>query len=866
MGSPGMIRDISQSLGNRSVIKQASDIVVYIDGADYLINPYLQEGGLRVPFNNYVNAWSSSYDIDTMVPSGSLTLVVPVQSMSLFELPGGNKVLKSMTEIRVFAKGYYFSAQGNTVYHQIFKGYITAVNSTNDGIHMTYTLPCRGALGILERMQVDQSPGTQSSSPLTVTPFVSNQSGLDPYGMIAWIFVYSSMIDGFTIESLLQARITENSNPYRQAVEERFVAKWQALLYDLARDVHIFGAPNVKDIISSIAENIKPPDASQAPMDKDALGIWTNRVGKLSESTVAANQDDFYVQLRNYHPDFKLGSIQLFNAQTTTRLERLRYIVSLIGFEAYQDVDGGIVIKPPLYNLDVVNLFNDGSEDNADLIGLSTALGVPAPAAVPADPPPDQSVNWITDTKNPYVVYADEIRPGESETEDEAGVRLTRIQAYGNWDPGFQVGGPIQLRTFVEDVDIAKLAQYGLRTEPPKEAPMFRDGDNKGVYAYAASELAKMNKGYRTFTCQIPMRPELKLGFPIYFPHKDMYGYVKTITMQWTRGGDALTSITCDALRFRPLFPEDQQAPIPNQPGKQQLTRFLTQSPNLVLQWTQAAMNNTASAGSAGSAISQAVHGVSTPSPAQGTSTGQGNANPSGKAMTLPFPQQLVIKQQQQMLDSLKAGTLLYTPNNDTATHNWRIQPDQTNAFDGPRSLDPSYYETLRTIRPYTDHKGYELIGPFPWGRWKSLKDSLSTFTVLNPVFNSSQTPPGGLQPVNPAADNLTNANAFMFTGDAVAGSSENATTLLNNLNSQRVAINNFKVFELSYTNDPTNTPGPEANLGASAPAQPSANTAQAQNAAAAATFLTGLPNNENVFSAILNSIPSDDDVNLGLF
>jgi hypothetical protein len=867
MSSPNMTRNITQTYGDRSVAKQASDLVVYIDGANYLINPFISAAGTSVPFNNFVNAWSSSYDVDTMVPSGSLTLVVPVQFAALFELPGGNKILKSMAAIQVYAKGYYFSAQGNTVYHTIFKGYITAVNSTNDGMHVTYTLPCRGSLGLLERMQIDQTPGTQSSSPLSVTPFVSNYANLDPYGLIAFIFIYSSMVDGFTLASLQQAKEIDADNPYRAAIEERFVAKWQALLYDLARDVHIFGAPNVTDVIGAIELAISKPDSAASPMDKEALGIWTTLLGSSTESTTAENQMDFYQQIRGYHPDFQIGTIQLFNGQTTTRLERLRYLVGLIGFEAYQDVDGGIIVKPPLYNLDVTNILNDGSQSNPDLVGLATALGSPSLANIPADPQPSPAVTWITAEKNPYVVHAWEIDPGESETEDEAGVRLTRIQVFGNMEPSFQWNGPVQVRTIAEDVDIIKLSQYGLRSEPPIQANMFRDGDKAAIFAYAASELAKMNKGYRTYTCQIPMRPELKLGFPMYFPHKDMYGYIKTITMQWVRGGDATTSITCDALRFRPLFPIDQSAPVLNQSNTQnlQLTRFMTESPNLVMAWTQLP-SVTQAAMSVSQGVQAIFSGASSSTPTQ-TSKGQANANPSGRAVTLPLPQELVVKQQDQMLKALKAGSSFYTPNNDTATHNWRIQPDLKNEFSLPRTLDASYYETLRTVRPYTDDKGYELIGPFPWGRFKSLQDSLSTFTVLNPVFNAQQAAAvGGLPPVNPAAANITNANSFMFTGDSAVASSEPATQLLNDLNTQRGVVNNFKVFELAYTSDPTNVPGPKATLGASAPAQPSANTDEMQNASAAATFVTSSPQNESVFNSILNSIPSDDDANIGLF
>lgn len=150
-------RNIQQSNQYRDVIKQASDIIVYIDGKNYLVNPYLNaqgsgptptsatDIGVVVPINDYVQSWSSSYDIDSMIPSGNMTLSVPIQDDHLFRAPGGNNILKTMSEIRVFAKGYYFSPEGgNTMYRQIFKGFISSVNYSVTGKITTIAISCSG--------------------------------------------------------------------------------------------------------------------------------------------------------------------------------------------------------------------------------------------------------------------------------------------------------------------------------------------------------------------------------------------------------------------------------------------------------------------------------------------------------------------------------------------------------------------------------------------------------------------------------------------------------------------------------------------------------------------------------------------------
>ncbi len=813
----GQIRNFQQSVQYRDVTKQASDVLVYIDGADYLVNPYLGETGVPVPFNDYVNSWTSTYDIDSMVPSGSLTLTVPMQNEYLFRYPGGNNLLNTMAEIRVFAKGYYLSAEGNTVYRQIFKGFISSISYAKDGTMVNISMSCSGALAMLERMQIDQNPALMSSTTQASTPYSSTSWNLDPYQSIAWVFLYRSMIDGFEIYSVQQMALEQQSstgggNPYYEAVQEGFIAKWQALLFDLARDVHIFGAPNVSDVIASIQDNTRKTDAANTPFDKKSMGIAHDIVGKTGEVAQVTAQSDFYDQLRGYMPDMGFSSIQLLNGRVTSRLERLRFMTSHVGFEAFQDIDGGIVIKPPLYNLDVVNLVNDGSVAN-----------------VPADTGIDPSLAYITPSSNPFVVQQSEIL-NEQENEDEAGVRLTRITARGSYNPGFQIQASKEMLAVAEDIDIPKLTQFGLRTEPPREANWFRSSDEKAIYAYAASEMARANRGFRTYSITIPMRPELKLGFPMYLPHKDIYGYIKSVTMSWTRGSNASTSVVLDSLRRRPLFAETQTIPATDG-GQPTQIRLMTQSPNLVTQWTKANQNAVAQKQAA-------------------------SAQLAGKLASLPIPQQLVVKQQLQMTESRNATGLEYTMNSDSVTHNWRIQPDTAGVFSQPRKLNADYFSNLRKVRPYTDDKGYELVGPFPWGRWKSLKDSLTTFTIANSLYAKSTETNPALQPVSAATGTLSNVDAFLFTGDSVAASTDTATNLIGTLTTQRSTINKHKVFELSYSNDPTLSSGPTSTLGASAEPQPGVNTSSTDAAALSSAMLFGEATSATMFESILDSVP----------
>lgn len=765
------VRNIPQSLQDRDVIKQAPDIIVYINGQNYLINPYIgTSDGVAVPFNDYVTAFQASYDVESLVPTGSITLVVPNFADHQFRTPGGNNLLKTMAEIRVFGKGFYLSPRGNTVYRQIFRGFISSINYTVDGKHTQISISCFGAMGLLERMQVDMAPATMSASSQEVTPLTSTNWNLSPIDQIAWTFLYRSMLDGFDVTSVQQAPLS-STDPYFQAIQDDFVVKWQALLFDLARDVHIFGKPNVTNVIASIQGATKAPDTASTPYSKSHMAQKNDRVGTKSESDTNAADLGYYEQLRGYMPDMSFGAITLLNGRIVSRLERLRYITNLIGFEAYQDVDGGVVFKPPLYNLDVTNV------NNPDVAAL------------------DGSLVDIYEQNNPFVVQLVEIL-SESETEDEAGVRATRMMARGSMNPGYQVSGTEQLIPVVDEIDIQKMSQFGLRTEPPHNVAWFRDSDTKALHAYAALELARANRSFRTYNITIPMRAELKLGFPMYLPHRDMYGYIKGVTINYTQGSGATMGVLLDSLRRRPMFPVQQN--IPSADGKTTTKQtLLTPQTNLVLQWTAAPTSVTA-----------------TPA-----------AQLTGNMATLPIPQQLIFAQERQMQHyrENKIGNS-YGTNTDSTAHNWRVQADTTHVFDVPnrkveaapsgvaKTAQNDYYEALQKFRPYTDQKGYELIGPFPLGRWDSLKNALYNFTVQNTLQTAAASsgsttalPAGLATPVSGGTDTLTNANAFLFTGAATPASTpEAASQLLDSLQTQSVAINNFKVFELTY--DSTNT------------------------------------------------------------
>ena len=814
-----MIRNVVQTVQDREIIKQAPDAVCYINGMDYLVNPYVGDGtGVTVPFNEFLSGVSAGYDVDTFVPTASIQLAVPIELDYLFRSPGGNNLLRTMSEIRVFMKGYKFSERGNTVYYQTFRGFISSISYKPDAKMTQISLQCKGIMGLLEKMQLDLNPSLLSSPALEVTPMTSNMSNFNPYEMLRHLLTYQWAIDGFEYYSLTQQAMDPKSDPYYRAIQDD-VRKWNALLYDISRDVHIFGLPPLsKDTPKQTKKSVE-----YGKQDKDHLAETTAVKGKQKASEDPFNNAEQYALIREFQPDMNFGSIQLINGRVVNRLERLSFICNMLGFEGYQDVDGSVVIKPPLYNLDVTDVNSK-----------------PLPANTPGAEVIQQYTYW-----NPFIIYQPEILD-ENESEDEGAIRATRMTVRGSWLPAFPGVGSEALTTVVSDVDIPRLGQFGLRTEAPHSTPWIVDSDHKTLYGFCASELARANKGYRTYTVTIPLRPELKLGFPCYFPHRDFYGYTKSISINYSNGGAATMTVTFDSIRRKPMFPETQTV-YPASPGeKPRDVTLLTPQPNLVMKWSKSGV----------------------------TSDATNPAKLNGKFATVPVPLQQVFQQQLEMLDyRTNKINNSFDVNADTPNESWAIHKDDQGLFTTARTLvgtdkaekdlqpGEDYFHDLRSTRPYTDGKGYELIGPFPWGRWKCLIETVYRFTVGNTVTGETPTS---------AEQTLAAADAFLFTGEATPSGATSYTgangsfqadpakTVLSAMATQSTLVHNTKVFELTYssTGMPSSASGMQGLMDADAGTTSDVAAISANEYDRAQAFLTSQPKQNDAVSTILKNNP----------
>jgi len=215
-------------------------------------------------------------------------------------------------------------------------------------------------------------------------------------------------------------------------------------------------------------------------------------------------------QLQYYIEDISAyGSVNLWDSSYESKMEIANSVTEKLGFEFYQDVDGDLVFKPPLYNLD-------------------------------------------TSTSRVYRIQPEDI------------ISIDFTNSEPEYTYAICKGGPYRnIKSLMDDetlgyrstyVDYKLVAQYGWKAF---DFDTTYYTDMKAAYYAAAYKLDEQNKGMNGCSITIPMRPELKPGYPVYVQHIDCFYYVTGISHSFSFGGECTTNLTLTARRKKFIPPGD---------------------------------------------------------------------------------------------------------------------------------------------------------------------------------------------------------------------------------------------------------------------------------------------------------------------
>lgn len=527
-------------LNNKKVVKHTPDALVYVNGD--LSVPGCATCGAKIDIQKYIT--QVSVDPSTEGPAtASISMHIPKHvGDSLYR--DGNFVLRPGLEIHIYMRGYFpvkglFSDQKDATqtggvditnavmypYYLVHHGVITDVSHEYNGGEHTASISVTDLLHFwqYQRMSTNGSAfgARPTNSKVNMSLVGHNMTGMSPYAIIYTLFRDVQGSAGgveFALGSSTNA--AANSTVVGDSLFSLSILYWQKRFSQNTMSLRMFGVDgqlyNAAEAaflaslesrdIAKLAESSKAgSDVAKASENDPILKISRFLGNPFQSNASAASPDDIKkgvlgvnpAQIQAFASDIsQWGNVNLWESQYATKMEIANNVKEAVGYEFYMDVDGDIVFKPPFYNLDTSGNRVYRIED-IDIISLSV-----------------------------------------SEKEPEC----TVVKATGGHFKGMTGFGleNNEWGTRAEFVDYRMVAQFGWRQQTFETT---YHTDPQAMFFACIARYDLFNIGVKSATLTIPIRPELRPGYPVYITPLDCYYYIHSFSHSLSFGGQCTTTL-----------------------------------------------------------------------------------------------------------------------------------------------------------------------------------------------------------------------------------------------------------------------------------------------------------------------------------
>lgn len=243
-------------------------------------------------------------------------------------------------------------------------------------------------------------------------------------------------------------------------------------------------------------------DSTLIPFDPETLTLVTqgSAAMKLSAGSLQA-----------FHADLgQMANVNFWESTYQTKLDVASQVCQVTGFEFFQDFDGDFVFKPPFYNLDT--------------------RGSPVYRIRPID----------------IISY--------NEKEDEPSATYIKVTGSSIEKNLGGTGLEGEFGTKSTFVDWKLVSKFGWK-EATLEAAYYTD--SRQLFYAGMTRMALENLNVKTGSVTIPFRPEIRMGYPVYFEDLDCFWYCTGVSHSFAFGGQCTTSLTLAGKRTKFYAPGD---------------------------------------------------------------------------------------------------------------------------------------------------------------------------------------------------------------------------------------------------------------------------------------------------------------------
>lgn len=490
----------------RPFISFAPDCYVSFQGETSVIG--CGECKRRVNYNAYVTQISTEASVDAPPGSATISLSIPNNDKNDF-YSDGQFLIIPMMEVEIFAKGYYLVG-GIPQYYRIFWGLVQTITQSWSGGTTSINIACKDILRWWELTNVTSNPAFTEgfgSSAGHYQLFQNQFAGQNPYTTIIQL-ARDAMGDFLLTTASLNQNVIHEKGSEKGVLgsfAKDIMAYWQLKFSNIQANLVLFGASGQAYSFSSVDGTVSPNQISKQIFAEEVKRLAQNQ----STNLLYSNPKEIATAKKEIA---RAGDVEFFQNTVQSKLTMAIQARDQISYEFYCDTTGDIVFKPPFYNLNVL---------------------------------PNKPVSWIQD----FDIIDDQIVDSEVEVVTHATASGNAFGGVMDWALNDEITTP---RTGVYDYHL--LRRYGWRRA---ELTLEWAGNPRKLYYHLLDWMDKQNIKRQTGTITIPMRPELRMGFPVWVPKYDSFFYIHSISHQYSVGGQATTTIQLTAKRSKFIAPRN---------------------------------------------------------------------------------------------------------------------------------------------------------------------------------------------------------------------------------------------------------------------------------------------------------------------
>lgn len=524
-------------LNNKKVIKHTPDALVYINGDTSVAGCPNCYG--KIDVQPYIT--SVSVDPSTEGPAtATFSMHVPFHMGDSF-VRDGQFIMHPGLEVHIYFRGFFpvkgilgdtppqdtggVSLQNSVMYpyYMVFHGVVTEVNYEYSGGEHTATISCADMLHFWQ-YQIISTQGSlfgarPDNSKVRMNLIGHNLTGMSPYSIIYTLFRdVGGAAGGVAFALSNETNAAARSTVTQDSLFSLNLLYWQQRFAQSMTSLRMYGADGslynafeaafigtisgeqVKQLALKYADNETQRREYDPVYAKKAKAIGFDPFSTYSAAASDRNGSLGVnaAQLQAFVSDIgQWGEVNFFESVYETKLEIANAVKEITGFEFYQDVDGDIVFKPHFYNLDTSSSRVYRIEP-IDIDSFST-------------------------------------REGEPEA--------TAVKATSGIFQNLKVGGGLEAEwgTRAEFIDYRLVAQYGWRQKTLGDSSYYNQ--RRSLFFACIAQMDVFNIGVKSATCSIPLRPELRPGYPVYIRHLDCFYYVQSMSHSFQFGGRCTTTL-----------------------------------------------------------------------------------------------------------------------------------------------------------------------------------------------------------------------------------------------------------------------------------------------------------------------------------